>query len=222
MRALLVRVALAVLSVVAPARAETVDRFPDVSDRVAPPPKNAGSNELLQRGARHETAGRFAEAAAAYTEAVRLDPSNGEALLSLGRLRVRMNDLREAEDVLTAAAKLPEVEGRALRERARVREGRGRGEDALRDLESAVAASPEETTWAEELAAWYVARRAWLPALSVYRRLAVDVRGTPVEKHALLEVRALSLLSGDLDPVARGRSGEYSFVRRALARLARR
>jgi tetratricopeptide (TPR) repeat protein len=222
MRALLVRVALVVLSASPAVRADSVGRFPEVSSRTAPAPKMSGSNELVSRGARHEAAGRYADAVAAYTEAAKLDPSNGQALLALGRLRVKMNDTHEAEEVFSAAAKLVDVEGQALRERARLEHARGRDEDAVRDLESAVALVPEETAWAEELAAWYVARRAWLPALAVYRRLAVDVRGTPLQRHAALEIRALRILSGDLDPVFRGRAPENTFVRRALARLSDR
>lgn len=222
MRALLVRIALLASSAAPVARADAVVRFPDVAARPVSPPKMSGSSELVERGERHERAGRYADAVAAYTEAVRLDPSNGEALLSLGHVRVEMNDLREAEEVFSAAVRLPDVAARALRQRARLKNGRGRSDDALRDLESAVAMSPEETAWAEELADWYVARRAWLPALALYRRLAGDSRGTPLEKHAELEVRALRVLCGDLDSVTRGRAPDNTFTRRAISRLADR
>jgi tetratricopeptide (TPR) repeat protein len=227
------------------AHADPVGRFPDVGERTtgesravehgerpeAPRPsrpdvplrpRQSGSQALLERGARHEEAGRLAEAAAAYTEAVNLDASNGRALLSLGRLRVRMNDIREAETIFSAATNFSDVAAPAFAERARLRKARGQDSDALLDLENAVALSPEETAWAEELGRWYVARRAWLPALSVYRRLSVDFRGTEREKEMGLRVRALRILSGELDPVARGRASDYSFVRRALARLGTR
>jgi Flp pilus assembly protein TadD len=176
----------------------------------------------MERGARYDAAGRFAEAAAAYTEAVRLDASNGRALLALGMLRVRMNDPREAEAVLSAATGLSDVAAQAYAERARLRKTHGRDAEAFLDMENAVSLAPDEPTWAEELATWYVAHRAWLPALSIYRRLALELGGTPGQKHAALEVRALRVLSGDLDPVARGRSREYSFIRRALSRLGQR
>jgi tetratricopeptide (TPR) repeat protein len=223
------------------AQAEPTERFPDVGaqapkttqsngtevppgkhdDRVdAPrPSRPSGSEALLDRGARHEEAGRLAEAAAAYTEAIRLDASNGRALLALGRLRVRMNDNREAEIVLSAATNISDVAARAFAERAHLRRARGRDGEAFLDLENAVALQPEETTWTEELGQWYVARRAWLPALSIYRRLSMEFRGSPREKELSLRVRALRLLSGDLDPVSRGRADDYSFVRRALGRL---
>lgn len=236
-------IAITLVAQVRRAQAEPVERFPDVGERArsesragehgerpgAPVPtrpdaplrpRPSGSQALLERGARHEEAGRLAEAAAAYTEAVKLDASNGRALLALGRLRVRINDAREAETIFSAATNVSEVAAQAFAERARLRKARGRDGDALLDLESAVALSPEETAWSEELGRWYVARRAWLPALSVYRRLSVDFRGTEREKEMGLRVRALRVLSGDLDPVARGRAAEYSFVRRALARLA--
>jgi thioredoxin-like negative regulator of GroEL len=174
----------------------------------------------LERGLRHEEAGRFEAAASAFTEAVRLDPSNGAALVALGRLRVRMNDPREAESIFSAATGLSDVASQAFAERARLRKAHRRDDEAILDLERAVALSPDETTWAEELAGWYVARRAWLPALSIYRRLAIDLHGTESEKRATLEVRALRILSGDLDPATRGRMRDYSFIRRALGRLA--
>lgn len=222
--------------------AEPTERFPDVGgpagagtesssssassdaapQRVSPTSRGqrpSGSQALLERGARHEQAGRIAQAVTAYTDAVRLDPSNGHALLALGRLRIRMNDLHEAESILSAATNFSEVAPQAFAERARLRKIRGHEDEALLDLENAVALAPDETAWSEELAKWYVARRAWLPALSVYRRLKLELHGAPREKDAELQVRALQVLSGDLDPVARGRSPEYSFARRSLARL---
>lgn len=238
-------IVLALVAQPRPALAEPVGRFPDVGGRapsdahpveqgerhesprprradVPLPPRPSGSQALFDRGVRRETEGRLAEAAAAYTEAVKLDPSNGRALLALGRLRVRMNDAREAETIFSAATNFTDVAAPAFAERARLRKARGRDGDALLDLENAVALSPEETAWAEELGRWYVERRAWLPALSVYRRLSVDLRGTEREKEMALRVRAFRILCGDLDPVTRGRASDYSFVRRALARLGTR
>jgi len=207
------RIALTVIALSRLSQAEPVVRFPTHSQ------KPSGSQELLDRGARHEEAGRFAEAAAAYTEAVRLDASSGRALLAIGRLRVRMNDTREAEIVLSAATNFSEVAAQAFAERAHLRKARGRDGEAFLDLENAVTLLPEETAWAEELGRWYAARRAWLPALSLYRRLSTEFRGSEREKEMGLRVRALRILSGDLDPVARGRTADYSFVRRALARI---
>jgi len=226
------------------ANAEPVERFPDVGERASSSPRTgeqgtpeqvhpprpdaprlrgpSGSQALLDRGARHEQAGRLAEAAAAYTDAVRLDASNGRALLALGRLRVRMNDVREAEIVLTAATNFSDVAAQAFAERAHLRKARGRDGEAFLDLENAVTLMPEETAWAEELGQWYIARRAWLPALAIYRRLSNELRGSQREKEMGLRVRALRILSGDLDPVARGRTADHSFVRRALARLGSR
>jgi tetratricopeptide (TPR) repeat protein len=199
------------------AEAEPAGTYPDAT-RLQP----SGSQSMLERGARHEEAGRLAEAAAAYTQAVRLDASNGRALLALGRLRVRMSDDREAELVFSAATNVPDIAARAFAERAHLRKARGRDNEAFVDLENAVSLLPEETAWAEELGGWYVARRAWLPALSIYRRLTTELRGSQREKEMGLRVRALRILSGELDPITRGGAAEYSFVRRALARLGTR
>lgn len=219
------RIGLTLIALALPAHAEPVERFPDVGERTDAaqrPRKMSGSEALLDRGARHEEAGRLAEAAAAYTQAVQLDASNGRALLALGRLRLRMNDEREAETVLSAATNFSEVAAQAFTERAHLRKARGRDTEAFQDLENAVTLSPEETAWSEELGRWYVARRAWLPALSIFRRLSIEFRGSAREKEMGLRVRALRLLSGDLDPVSRGRAADHSFVRRALARLGSR
>jgi hypothetical protein len=133
-----------------------------------------------------------------------------------------MHDDREAEIVLSAATNFPDVAAQAFAERARLRKARGRDGEAFQDLESAVTLLPEEIAWAEELGGWYVARRAWLPALSIYRRLSAELRGSQRENEIGLRVRALQVLSGELDPVARGGATGYSFVRRALARLGAR
>src|SRR5262245_5829995 len=112
-----VTTAFAVAAAPLPAHAEPVERFPDLGQarsrpvdtkpavpeapngahapahppvpRARPP---SGSQILVERGARHEAAGQLASAITAYTEAVELDRSNGEALLALGRLRAKMSD----------------------------------------------------------------------------------------------------------------------------------
>ncbi len=96
--------------------AQSVARFPEAGSEAkseAPPPKEAappaappfrplglsrsGAEELADRGRRLEEAQRFTEAIAAYSESIRLDPSRGQTLLALGRLRARVGDPTEAE-----------------------------------------------------------------------------------------------------------------------------
>jgi tetratricopeptide (TPR) repeat protein len=189
---------------------------------LAEPPANAGASLLVERGARYEAENRLAEALSAYTEALQLDPSDGSVLVALGRLRVKMHDLGEAEMLFTTATKFRDVESDALVERARLRRSEGRDAEAIRDLEDAVALGPGTAGPTEELAAWYSAHRAWLAALTLWRRVAFTSTDEAEIARAKLEIRALGVLAAELDPVAAGAAGRASFTRRALARLARR
>ena len=65
---------------------------------------------LVVEAQRHHTAGRLAEAEAAYTAALNRRPNNAEALHLLGALRVQQNDPAEAIKLLRRAIKLkPDV-----------------------------------------------------------------------------------------------------------------
>jgi tetratricopeptide (TPR) repeat protein len=230
------------------AHAEPVARFPDASAEAVPspapvgsaPPRDApphdtlprtvsghvplpsGAEELASRARRFESEGRLTEAIAAYSESIRLDAGDGSALLALGRLRVRLGQTNDAELLFTTATRHRDVAAEALAERARLRRALGRDSEALADLEAADALDGGEPGRAEELSAWYVARRAWMPALAVWRRAGADV-STPEGAHrAKVRARALAVLAGELDPVAAGRARGYSFTRHLLARLARR
>ncbi len=67
------------------------------------PPDLAQADDLFHRG-------QFDEAASAYAQIVRLDPSSYEAALGLGRVYLLRNDLAAAEPWLKKAAELKPVE----------------------------------------------------------------------------------------------------------------
>jgi cytochrome c-type biogenesis protein CcmH len=219
-------------------RAEPVARFPEASPASPTPGREepsrsaaagarhatvpSGAEELASRARRFESEGRFTEAMAAYSESIRLDAGDGTALLALGRLRARLGDTKEAELLFTTATRYRDVAAEALTERARLRRALGHDAEALADLEAADALGAGDASHVEELSAWYVARRAWLPALSAWRRASADVQTPEAAHRAKVATRALAVLAAELDPVAAGSARGHSFTRHQLARLSRR
>ena len=192
------------------------------TERQAPgrAPMRSGAEELADRGRRLEEAQRYTEAVRAYSESINLDPGRGETLLALAKLRIRLGDPGEAELLLSTAARHASVAAEALTLRAHLRSAQGRAAEAARDLESATNLSPGDAAGTEELAAIYVARGAWPPALSLWRRAAAVSREEDRDRQTKLQVRALTLLAAELDPVVAGRARGYSWTRRAMAKIA--
>lgn len=181
------------------------------------------AERLVERARLHEARQQSERALVAYTEALQMDTTYAPAWLGLGRLRARRGDLAEADRVLSQAARLPEIAADALTERARVRRRLGQLADAQHDLESALTIEPTLER-ARELSSWYVERRAWLPALQLWRRLDAELeqRGASDDRdEARLHIRALMVLADDTDPVASGAEAS-DWVRRSLARIAHR
>jgi tetratricopeptide (TPR) repeat protein len=196
---------------------------PVSNDSVRPPELPvSGAQELANRGHAFEDAGHFTEAIRAYSDSIRLDPGSGATLLALGRLRARLGDYGEAELLFSTAARHREFEADALTLRAHVRKAEHRDGEALSDLQGAAELAPDDPVRTTELAAWYVARRAWLPALELYRRVAAEVSQPDLLGQARLQIRALGILAAELDPVAAGSAKDYGFTRRALAKLAKK
>jgi tetratricopeptide (TPR) repeat protein len=195
-------------------------RVPPPEPYVPRPRIPSGAEELAARAERLERAERLTEAITAYSESIKLDPSRGETLLALAKLRLRLGDLSEAELLLSTAARHASVAAEALTLRARVRQMRGHAADATLDLARAAELAPDDPSRTEELSALYAARGAWLPALSLWRRAAAAPRGEN-DRRARLQVKALTLLAAELDPVNAGAARGYPWTRRALARIAR-
>jgi tetratricopeptide (TPR) repeat protein len=187
-----------------------------VSDAVA------SAAELVRQAKQHEAAHEDLVAIRRYTEALSIDPTNGDGYIGLGHLRLRRGDLREAERVFDVGlAHVPALTA-ALRGRAEARWALGFHEQAERDLEeyARVADDPHAL---KELARWYEEESRPPAQLATWRRirvLAVAKKDAGLEKEARTMVRALQITIGSADPVAMPPSDDP--VRRGLARLAKR
>ncbi|HMR76299.1 MAG TPA: tetratricopeptide repeat protein, partial [Polyangiaceae bacterium] len=158
-----------------------------------------------------------------YTEAVRMDPSYGPAFLGLGELRAALGDPDEAERVFALALGLPTASADAYAARARLRYRRGDMDGAVTDMEASLAVAPGDAPRLLQLAGWHVARQGWAAALVSWRRLLVLYERTDQSSaadHARTQVRALTVLAAESDPVHGIGGAHPSWVRRALARIA--
>lgn len=90
----------------------------------------------------HGELGEYAQAAAAYQRALRLEPSNGLWLRELGGMLLLLGNSREAETALNLAAKLEPGDAIALRNLGVLHSRCGEWEKALACFEQAIALAP--------------------------------------------------------------------------------
>ena len=176
----------------------------------------------LERAERAQQRGDSIAALTAFTQALRADPTLGRAYIELAELRRALGDLNEAERLLSRATALNDVRAEALARRARLYREQRRDDLALDDLKSAAESEPSLQRL-RELANFYVQQRAWVAALSIWRRVAAHPELTPsaVEAREVTDtLQALSLLAAEADAVQHA-MGERSDVRRTLLRHAR-
>lgn len=180
-----------------------------------------GAEELVDRGDAHARDGDLELAVRRYADALRLDPACKRAYLALGEARERMGDLREAERTYAVALDRVPSFVPAMRARARVLRALGRRDEAVRELETAARVHGDLDVLTE-LAAAYVERSAWPAALATFRRIRATLAAGGSSRRldeVDRQVRALSALAAELDPV---RAGGATWERRALASIARR
>lgn len=167
--------------------------------------------------------GELARALTVYHQAIVMDPSFADAYFGLGMLRQLQGDVREAERIYTRAARLRNGGARAFELRARLRYVSGRQREAILDLAESLRLEPEHVPRLELASKWYVAEQAWPAALAVWRRLFSIYRDrgqSDAAQRAQIQVRALTLLAGDTDPVS---SPNHSgWVPRALRHISLR
>jgi tetratricopeptide (TPR) repeat protein len=166
--------------------------------------------------------GDTANAISAYTEALRVDPNFGDALLELAEIRMALGDTQQTEWLLSRAASLRDSRARGLLKRARFYTATGRAELALADLSAAAANDPPSAEVLRELAAHYVRHRAWVAALAVQRRLASSTQGQASaddRRDAETTLQALAALAAEAD-AAQHALPERGWVRAALRRHA--
>jgi len=109
---------------------------------------------VFGQGRLHEIRGEWEQAVAAFTEELRLSPTDTDIPFQLGRVYRAMGDLEAAERHLRGTLTAKPSHGRANYELALVHEARGRRADAIRHLERAVA------TWAPADEAYRYAKLA--------------------------------------------------------------
>ena len=158
-----------------------------------------------------------------FAEAVHLDPSYGPAYLELGAARERARDYGEAERTYDVAIEHVPNFVAAFRARAALLRRMGEFARETADLEH-VAHLAEGPEALRALTARYIENKAWPAALATVRRLRAYAERSgdePLARDAALQVRALMVLCGELDPVMAG-AADRDWVRRAMASVARR
>jgi tetratricopeptide (TPR) repeat protein len=182
----------------------------------------SSADELVLQARAHEATHEEDVAVRRYTDALTIDPTNGDAWLGLGGLRVRLGDLLEAERVYSAAlARVPSLHP-ALEGRARARWELGRHVEAEKDLE-AYANLVGDVAALRELAKWFGDDGRTPAQLATWRRLlsAATTVGDPAfEAEARRMVRALVIMVDGADPASSPIDPDPA--RRALAHVARR
>jgi tetratricopeptide (TPR) repeat protein len=181
------------------------------------------AESAFERAEQLVTRGETFSAAAAYTQAIRIDPSFGPAYLGLAEIRRVLGDARETEWLLTQAVRLADVRAEAHARRARFYKATGKAELGLMDLEAAAESEPSPERL-RELGVAYVERRVWPAALAAYRRLRSALPGTAsaaLRAEVSETVQALGLLAAEADAVQRD-DGDRDWVRRSLQHQARR
>ena len=205
-------------------------RPPNPATRPAPRPSVAkeswatrAARALSERARQARARGATGDALRLYTEAVRMDPSFGPAYLGLGELRAALGDWGEAERVYEMALRLPAAGAAALAARGRLRYQRGDVEGAVGDMEASLEREPRNTARLAQLAAWHVATQSWAAALVAWRRLLVQrerLGQDAAADQARTQIRALTILAAEADPVHGIGGAHPNWVRRALARIA--
>lgn len=231
------RIWLFALTLTGSALAQPSARFDDVP-ATPPPPKplpkppahheswaTSAARELTSRAEARWRVGDTGNALRLYTEAVRMDPGFGPAYLGLGTLREAVGDLNEALRVYTLATRVRDGRALAFERRALLEKKLNNERQAFDDLQVAVDLAPDDISRRERLGRWYVEGRAWGAALAVWRGVVAELEkrsdaGAELAR-ARVQVRALTLLAADVDPVT-GPGSRESWVRASLSSIAQR
>jgi len=102
----------------------------------------SSTREALERGAEHHRAGRWADAARAYADALREEPDNVDALALLGGAALRMGRPADALGVLLRAVTLAPEHALARLNQGRVLVALDRPAEAIDAFEAAIQARP--------------------------------------------------------------------------------
>ncbi|MDP9151858.1 MAG: tetratricopeptide repeat protein [Myxococcota bacterium] len=183
---------------------------------------SSSADELVRQARAHEASEDDDVAVRRYMEALAIEPANGDAWMGLGALRLKLEEVAEAERVYTSALDHVPWLHMVLVARARARWRLGRHEDAEADLE-AYAALEKDPSVLHQLALWYSADARTPAQLATWRRLlAIAVRDgdSGAQQEARRTVQALVILVDGADPVSSPTRPDET--RRALALMGRR
>ncbi len=177
----------------------------------------------MRQGQEHARRGDEALATRRFADAVQLDPTYGPAYLELASARERAGDLLEAERTYDVAIRSVPDFVAGYRARAALLHRLGESDREIADLETAVRLTDAPDPL-RDLAQRYVEDRAWPAALATWRKIlaSAERRGDDRLIHeSSVQIRALVILSAELDPVAGGASSR-DWVRRSEATVAKR
>jgi tetratricopeptide (TPR) repeat protein len=191
---------------------------------------SSSADELVLQARQHEAAHEEDVAVRRYTEALTIEPTNADAWLGLGALRMKLGEPSEAERVYaTALDRVPRLHA-ALVGRARARWALGRHAEAEADLDQ-VATADGDVALLRELAGWFADDGRTPAQLAVWRQLlwlavanaaasaAPAQNPDPLVAEARRMVRALVILVDGADPASS--PVEPDTTRRILARIAK-
>ncbi len=175
--------------------------------------------ELATQGDSHRDAGQIERAMERYRQAIEIDPTFGASYLSLGGLREAMGDADEAERTYTAG--IDHIAGFAegYLARATLRLRASRGDEAIADLDAALALRPTDVAVIRRLRDASITLGKLPLALAMSRRLAavaLSAGDAAAEHEAHVTVTALLDIVGFVDPVVDGE--DRNPTRKALAR----
>jgi tetratricopeptide (TPR) repeat protein len=183
---------------------------------------SSSAEELVRQALAHEAAHEDDVAIRRYMEALTIEPTNANAWMGLGALRMKMGDAAEAERVWSSALDHVPSLHRALELRARARWALGLRRQAEADLD-AYATMEGSAASLRELAEWYGMDGRTPAQLATWRRLlavALEQGDVVAEHEARRMVRALIILVDGADPASS--PAQPDATRRALASIAKR
>ena len=166
--------------------------------------------------------GRPAEAAAAFTESLAIDPRLGAARAGLAHIRLRAGDEEGALREWAGAERSSGLPASARRERGALFAARGRVDEAIDDYRAALREEPGHADWLAELALLYARRGMEAAARDAIRRArSLDPAACPPRVAEVAVLRAAGDVAGaeaalralrQEDPACAGTAGDASPV----------
>lgn len=183
---------------------------------------SASSSALVEQARAHERMHEDDIAVRRYSEAIKLDATDGDAYLGLGALRLRLGDAREAERVYVVALRnVPSLQ-KARAGVARAHRAMGLRDQAAEEMLD-YATQTDDVAALRELAGWHQQDDRTPSLLATWRTvLAIALRrdDASLAREARTMVRALQILVAPADPATS--PVDPNATRAAIAHIAKR